>query len=313
MSTQTMNKGTAVVGFVLAFVTGAGFMYAVDRGGGAKQDVATADKASGGSATGGPSWKQDAKVPVSSDDPALGPKTAPVTLVIFSDYQCPFCSRVEPTLKQLREQYGDKIRVVWKDLPLDFHKNAMPAASAAMVAYLAKGNDAFWKIHQKMFENQQQLSEENYVKWLAEVGVDKASYDKLKPQAETKVKASLDLSKQLGIQGTPNFLIDGEPLTGAQPIDKFKAVIDAHLKKAQELKGKGTPDAQLYAAMVDSYYKQAAPPKDDDDEKEPPEDTSVWKVDIGHSPVKGPKDARVTVVLFSDFQCPFCKRIEPTF
>ncbi|MGZ3449544.1 MAG: DsbA family protein [Polyangiales bacterium] len=310
MSTQTMNKGTAIVGFVLSFVTGAGFMYAVDKGekkGG--EETATADK---GGAQGG-TWKQDAKVPVSSDDPAMGAKNAPVTVVIFSDYQCPFCSRVEPTLKQLKDSYGDKVRFVWKDLPLDFHKNALPAATAARVAFLAKGHEAFWKVHDKMFQNQQQLSDENYAKWLAEVGVDKAQFDKLKGQAETQVKANADLAKTLGIQGTPNFLIDGEPLTGAQPVDKFKTVIDAHLKKAQELKGKGTPDAELYAALVNTYFKQAPTKGNDEDEKEPPEDTSVWAVNIGHSPVKGPKDARATIVVFSDFQCPFCKRIEPTF
>jgi len=184
---------------------------------------------------------------------------------------------------------------------------------ASRVAFLAKGNDGFWKMNAKLFANNQALSDENYVKWLAEIGVDKATYDKLKPQAETLVKASADLSKQLGIQGTPNFLIDGEPLTGAQPVDKFKAVIDAHLKKAAELKAKGTPDAELYAAMVKTYYKQAPAKPEADDEKEPPEDMSVWNVQIGTSAVKGPKDARATIVIFSDFQCPFCKRIEPTF
>lgn len=82
--TNTMNKGTAIVGFVLSFVTGAGFMYAVDRGDKKGDDVATADKASG--AAGG-AWKQDAPVPVSSDDPSEGPKNALVTIVEFSDYQ----------------------------------------------------------------------------------------------------------------------------------------------------------------------------------------------------------------------------------
>ncbi len=305
---QTMNKGTAIVGFVLSFVTGAGFMYAVDRGNQPKDDISAAADKGGGA--GGPTWRQDAQVPVSSEDPALGPKTAPVTLVIFSDYQCPFCSRVEPTLKQLRDQYGDKIRIVWKDLPLDFHKDALPAATAAQVAFMAKGNDAFWKVHEKMFQNQKALSEENYLKWLAEVGVDKATYDKLKPKAEAKAKADAELAKKLGIQGTPNFMIDGEALTGAQPVDKFKAVIDAHLKKAGELKAKGTPDHELYGAMVNAYFKQPSAKPDEDHEE--PEDTSVWNVQVGHSPVKGKATAPVTVVLFSDFQCPFCKRVEPT-
>jgi protein-disulfide isomerase len=80
-----MNKGTAIVGFVLSFVTGAGFMYAIDRGQGKGEEVATADKSGGGAAGG--TWKQDAPVPVSSDDPSEGPKTALVTIVEFSDYQ----------------------------------------------------------------------------------------------------------------------------------------------------------------------------------------------------------------------------------
>lgn len=84
--TSSMNKGTAIVGFVLSFVTGAGFMYAVDRGEKKGDDVATADKSSAGGA-GGAAWKQDAPVPVSSDDPSEGPKTALVTIVEFSDYQ----------------------------------------------------------------------------------------------------------------------------------------------------------------------------------------------------------------------------------
>ncbi|MBK7399313.1 MAG: hypothetical protein IPJ34_24365 [Myxococcales bacterium] len=84
--TNVMNKGTAVVGFVLSFVTGAGFMYAVDRGNNKDSAVATGEKAGGGGAP-GEAWKQDALVPISSDDPAEGPRTALVTIVEFSDYQ----------------------------------------------------------------------------------------------------------------------------------------------------------------------------------------------------------------------------------
>ena len=191
---------------------------------------------------------------------------------------------------------------MWKDLPLDFHKNAMPAAVASRVAFLAKGNEVFWKMNQKIFANQGAISEENLVKWLAELGVDKSTYDKLKPAAETKVKAALDESKKLGIQGTPNFMIDGEAVTGAQPIDKFKAVIDAHLKKAEELKKKGTPDHELYAAMVKTYFKQPAE-GDKGEDKEEPEDLTVWKADVSAANAQeGKDDALVTIVEFSEFQ-----------
>jgi len=165
---------------------------------------------------------------------------------------------------------------------------------------MAKGNEAFWKMNAKLFANQGQLSDENYVKWLAELGIDKATYEKLKPAAETKVKANLEESKKLGIQGTPNFMIDGEPLTGAQPVDKFKAVIDAHLKKADELKKKGTPEAELYAAMVKTYFKAAPEQKEPEEE---PEDNTVWKADVSKdNPQEGKDDALATTVIFSEFQ-----------
>jgi len=307
---NVMNKGTAIVGFVLSFVTGATFMYAVDRGNQGKDASASADNAAGGGAGGsGGVWKQDAAIPISNEDPAMGPKNAPVTVVEFSDYQCPYCSRVGPTLDALKETYGDNVRIVWKDLPLDFHKNALPAATAARVAFMAKGHEAFWKMNKKLFANQGQLSEENFVKWLAELGIDKATYDKNKSAAETKVKASLEEAKKLGIQGTPNFMIDGEPLTGAQPVDKFKAVVDAHLKKADELKKKGTPEAEIYAAMVKTHFKAAPEQKEPEEE---PEDNTVWKADVAASPVLGKDDALVTIVEFSEFQCPFCKGVHDT-
>ena len=189
----------------------------------------------------------------------------------------------------------------------------MPAAVAAREVFLAKGSEAFFKYHEKIFANQAQESDENYVKWAAELGISKADMDKYKSAAEAKVKENSEFAKKLNIQGTPNFLIDGEALTGAQPVEKFKAVIDAHLKKAAEL---GVKPPELYAALTKNYF--AAPKPADDQPAEEPDDPSVWKVDIGDSPVKvgmgtdwKKKDALVTIVTFSDFQCPFCKRVEP--
>ncbi len=219
--------------------------------------------------------------------------------------------------------YAGKIRIVWKDLPLDFHKNAMPAAVASRVVFLAKGSEAFWKMNEKIFAGQSQLSDESYKKWAAELGVTSADFDKFKVEAEKKVTANLEDSKKYGIQGTPNFLIDGEPLTGAQPVDKFKAVIDAHLKKAEELKGKGIAANMMYVEMTKAYFNAPKAPEptakgDDKPPAEEPDDPTVWKVDIAGSPIKvgmgtdwKKKAALVTIVTYSDFQCPFCKRIEP--
>jgi hypothetical protein len=104
-------------------------------------------------------------------------------------------------LEELQKQYGDKIRFVWKDLPLDFHKNALPAATAARVAFMAKGSEAFWKMNKKLFANQGTLSDENYVKWLAELGIDKATYEAEVPALRAalyQVAASLPGVEYLG-------------------------------------------------------------------------------------------------------------------
>ncbi|HEY6879162.1 MAG TPA: thioredoxin domain-containing protein, partial [Polyangiales bacterium] len=93
------------------------------------------------------------KVPVTDAQPSQGPTDALVTIVEFSDFECPFCGRVVPTLEQLEKEYGKKIRVVWRNQPLPFHQNAMPAAQAAMEAYAQGKSAKFWAMHNKLFEN----------------------------------------------------------------------------------------------------------------------------------------------------------------
>ncbi|MEO6603568.1 MAG: thioredoxin domain-containing protein, partial [Polyangiaceae bacterium] len=140
-----MNKGTAIVGFFMSFLAGMFLMWGLDKGKG--PDI----QAESGSAAGVPD-QSTASVPVSARDPQWGSPDAPVTIVAVSDFQCPFCSRVEPTLKQVRDTYGPKkVRMVWKNNPLPFHNNARPAAEAAMAVFGLKGSEAFWKFHDTAF------------------------------------------------------------------------------------------------------------------------------------------------------------------
>src|SRR5689334_23100162 len=114
-----MNKGTAIVGFFISFLAGMFLMWGVDRRNGVEIE------AEGSKAATAIPDQSTASVPVSSKDPQWGKPNAPVTIVEISDFQCPFCSRVGPTIKQLKEKYGpDKIRIVWKHNPLPFHKMA---------------------------------------------------------------------------------------------------------------------------------------------------------------------------------------------
>ncbi|MEO5727838.1 MAG: thioredoxin domain-containing protein [Byssovorax sp.] len=308
-----MNKGTAIVGFLLCFIAGMGLMWGVDRNGSAHhggEEIAA-------SADGGGTWSdEDAAVPVSSKDPTWGNRTAPVTLVLFSDFQCPFCSKVETTITQLKEKYGpDKLRVVWKSNPLPFHPNARPASLAAETVFRLGGSKAFWKFHGLAFQNQQALSPEKYEQWAVQSGVDKAkwkaSFDK--GEFAKKIDDDMAVGKTVGVQGTPASFINGNFLSGAQPLEKFTAVIDEELGKAKAAIAQGTKADKVYAKLA-GENKAKAPAKADakPDAKPAEDDKTVWKVPAGDGPAKGGAEALVTIVQFSDFQCPFCSRVEPS-
>jgi protein-disulfide isomerase len=165
------------------------------------------------------------------DDPSKGPANAPVTIVEFSDFQCPFCSRVEPTLKNLEQRYGDKIRLVFRDLPLtSIHPNAAKAAEASQCAH---EQGKYWAMHEKMFANQGTLDVENLKKTAAGLGMDAAAFDKCldsgKYTAEWQ-KDSQDAEKY-GVTSTPAFFINGRPIVGAMPEDQFARVIDEELER----------------------------------------------------------------------------------
>ena len=101
-----------------------------------------------------------------------------MTIVEISDFECPFCGRVEPTIKQVEDKYGKDVRVVWMNNPLPFHKNAKPAANAALEAHAQKGDKGFWAMHEKMFANQKALTTDNLEKWAKELGLNMSKFKK---------------------------------------------------------------------------------------------------------------------------------------
>ena len=308
-----VNTGVAVIGFLLCFFAGVAVMWGYDQHRLQKGEI-TADKTESASAAG--AWDDsDSPVPISSKDPMWGKRDALITIVQYSDFQCPYCSRVEPTMDKVKSTYGDKVRVVWKNNPLPFHQNAKPAAEAAQGVFALGGNDAFWKFHDTAFKNQGSLSADSYVKWAQEAGVKdiaafKAGLDSHK--WADKVDADLNAGKAAGVQGTPAFFVNGVFINGAQPFENFQKTIDQELTKAQAKLAAGTPKARLYVEMSKENKKNAPAAKEDDEGKEKEDTTTVFKVQVGNSPILGNPNALVTIVEFSDFQCPFCSRVEPT-
>lgn len=314
-----MNKGSAVVAIILAavagFVTG---QITAKKGGGEIADASGEHAAEGAGAVAGVQ-EEDAperfKVPVTSAQPQKGPADALATIVVFSDFECPFCGRVNPTLKQLEQDYGNKVRIVWRNQPLPFHQNAVPAAAAAMEAFAQGKAPKFWAMHDKLFDNRSALTQPDLEKYAQELGLDVA---KFKAALESKkhepgIKADQELAAEVGARGTPSFFINGRPLKGAQPVDKFKEIIDDELKRADKLKAKGVKPAALYATLMANASAKVAAPAQDRPAAPAAEDKTIYKVPVSaKNPQKGPNDALVTIVMFSDYQCPFCTRVEPT-
>ncbi|HEY8040130.1 MAG TPA: thioredoxin domain-containing protein [Polyangiaceae bacterium] len=307
-----VNTGVAIIGFFLCFLAGVAVMWGYDQHRARAGGEISADTTAAAGA-----WDDsDSPVPISSKDPMWGKRDAPVTVVIYSDFQCPYCSRVEPTLDQVRTTYGpDKVRMVWKNNPLPFHQNAKPAAEAAQGVFATTGNDAFWKFHDTAFKNQGALSEDSYVKWAQDAGVKdiaayKAGLDSHK--WADKVDADLNAGKAAGVQGTPAFYVNGVFINGAQPFDNFKKTIDQELQKAQAKIAAGTAKARVYVEMTKENKKNAPAAAKDDDDGDKEDTKTVFRVPVGTSPSLGSPNALVTIIEFSDFQCPFCGRVEPT-
>src|SRR5690606_23732685 len=164
-----MNKGTAIVGFFMCFLAGMFLMWGIDRSRGV--EIKGETMAAAGSLD-----HSAAPIPVTQEDPTWGNPAAPVTIVEISDFECPFCSRVNPTLKQIKDEYKNDVRIVWKHNPLPFHKQARPAHEAAATVHALAGNDAFWKFHDLAFANQKALTEENIESWAQQSGVDMAKF-----------------------------------------------------------------------------------------------------------------------------------------
>ncbi len=173
------------------------------------------------------------EIAVPRDAPAKGPANARVTIQQFSDFQCPFCSRVEPTVAQIVQEYGNRVRIVWRNYPLPFHSDAPLAAEASWEVYRQGGAAKFWAYHDTLFENQRAISRADLERYAEQLGgIDMAQFrsalDTRRHQA--RVQQDIDAVNNAGARiGTPSFFINGRLVQGAQPFDAFKAAIDRAL------------------------------------------------------------------------------------
>jgi len=164
------------------------------------------------------------------NEPVLGESSAPVTIIEFSDFECPFCARyANTTFNQIKQAYieSGKAKIVFKNFPLPFHRNAKIAAEAGECA-LSQGK--FWEYKELLFKNQSALSVEDLKKYAVDLGLDAEKFNKCLDTDETRKEVEEDLKegREANIEGTPSFLINGELLVGAQPFSAFQKVIEKY-------------------------------------------------------------------------------------
>lgn len=241
--------------------------------------------------------------------PSFGPADALVTMVMFAEFECPFSGRAVPTLVELKQHYGDDLRIVFRHFPLDFHAQARPAARAAWAAHQ---QGQFWPMFDWLFANQARLGPAVYSAMATQLELDVERFERDMESAAANQALDSDVleGQRIGVQGTPNFFINGRLVAGAQPLADFQLVIDAALAEAQALVDAGTPRADVYAVLMADGL-EAAPVVAAPGRATPDPSVEMW-VPIDDAAVDGSPNALVTIVIFSEFQCPFCSRVTPT-
>ncbi len=171
------------------------------------------------------------RVKVAAVGPSKGPADAPVTIVEFSDFECPFCGRVNPSIEKIRDAYGDKVKVVFRQFPLDIHPNARKAGEAALCA---DEQDKFWPMHDAMFGDQKNLAVDGLKSLAAGIAdLDASAFNTCLDSGKFADTVEKDMKEgaRAGVSSTPAFFINGRHLSGAQPYENFAEIIDDELER----------------------------------------------------------------------------------
>ncbi len=240
------------------------------------------------------------RVPVGTS-PVRGQPGAPVTIVEFADLQCPYCAQAEESLREVTARYGADVRVVFKNMPLSFHDHAELAAELAFEARAQHGDAGFWKVHDLLLGREGRLDDEALEQVARDAGLDvKRALRAARAGAHrAELLEDAELAEDLAVTGTPTFFVNGHKLVGAQPLEGFAPVVDEQLAAARAAMARGAPPGKVYEALQQGAHSA---PIETVDVPAPP----------AAAPQRGAADAKVIVQIWSDLECPFCKRVEPT-
>jgi len=243
--------------------------------------------------------------------PILGNENADITIVVFNDYECHFCSRLHSTLEEIRNEYGDTVRVVYINLPLRFHKKAV---SAALAVFAAERQGKFQEMNDLLFKKQNEWKKaDNFKEWVEKeagnigLNLQKFNTDITDPGLIKLIETDKKFANKLGVRGTPASFINGRYLSGALPLDSFKEVIVEELQRVETVKNDALKGDKLYLELIKNGKPGLTGAAQD--EKKNQNGNEIVEIKLtGKEPSLGPGNAPVTIIEFSDFQCPFCKK-----
>ncbi len=265
--------------------------------------------ASASAAVVGP-WEQTGEVAVTSSDPAQGAKDAPVTIVVFSNLGDPDAKKLYPKLQALRSKYGDKLRLVWKDgwVTKDAAR-ALPSAIAARTVFLEKGADAFFKLVSHGYVESEPDAAPLEAWAVKELGVDSKAFETRRADATQQVELCTSQAGKLRIDGIPGVYVNGIKLPYTVDAPELVTTIDAELAAVNTETKQGLAASGVYEARVAKNFKV---PESKPVAAAKEETPFAAKVSAGTSPSRGPSDAPIVVIEFSEFQCPYCRKVAPT-
>lgn len=236
------------------------------------------------------------------DAPVRGPAEAPVTIVVFSDFECPYCERGHRTLQALEREYPGQLRLVYKAFPLEFHGHAM---IAALMARSAQEQGKFWEFYDRLF-SQKGLDMDRLTAYAREAGLDmgKVQGDLEALRWGTAVQKDMRQGRKLGVTGTPSYFINGRYLNGAKPLELLREIVDEELALAERWRKQGVAPDKLYAHAIENGFREVQYRKP----RPGLRPDVIYPVPVDDSPQRGPETAPVTIVEFADFECGFCVR-----
>lgn len=277
--------------------------------------------------TGPGPWAErtELRIPVPVDDaPGRGAAEPLVTIVVFTDFECPYCRESVPTLDRLLADHGDSVRVHVRHFPLPFHEHAQLAAEAAEEARAQGGDEAFARYHDRLMRGA--LRPDDLVAHAEALGLDAARFRiALRGRVHrAAVARDTEVGERFGVEGTPTLFVNGRPLLGVPPYPELVALVREEVALAHQALARGIPRQGLYERILAETRRRPRPPAPEPAAGEPDEaedePVDVQELEEQRASIEVPPDAPrrgaarpdLVVQVFSDFQCPFCGRVQPT-